>query len=87
MVYHRCMVRTNIDLDDEACATIMRRYGLASKREAVNLALRLLAVEPLSVDDARAMRGEGWEGNLSQMRDHEPAGRESTPVRRPTRRS
>ena len=37
------MSRTNIDIDDEACAAIMRRYHLVSKREAVNLALRTLA--------------------------------------------
>ncbi len=88
MVYNWCMTRTNIDLDDEACATVMRRYGLASKREAVNLALRLLAAEPLSADEARAMRGEGWEGGLSQMRDDRgPGRRASTRARRPTRRS
>jgi len=31
----------------------MRRYHLATKREAVNFALRSLAVEPLGLDDAR----------------------------------
>ena len=41
------MSRTNVDINDEACAAVMRRYRLASKREAVNLALRLLAAEPL----------------------------------------
>ena len=47
-VYGWCMARTNIDIDEEACASVMRRYGLQTKREAVNLALRLCAVEPLS---------------------------------------
>ena len=32
------------------------------KREAVNLALRTLANEPMSLEEARAMRGSGWEG-------------------------
>jgi Arc/MetJ family transcription regulator len=46
----------------------MRRYGLATKREAVNLALRTLAAEPLTVDEARGLRGTGWEGDLDVMR-------------------
>lgn len=68
LVYHWCMGRTNIDIDDEACATVMERYHLASKREAVNYALRLVAAEALELDDARALRGSGWEGDLDQMR-------------------
>lgn len=62
------MSRTNIDIDDKACADVMRRYSLNTKREAVNLALRTLAEEPLSVMEARGMRGSGWEGNLNEMR-------------------
>ena len=46
----------------------MRRYQLATKREAINFALRSLATEPLSVDEARALRGIGWEGDLEEMR-------------------
>ncbi len=68
MVYIMCMSRTNIDIDDEACAAIMRRYRLTSKREAVNLALRTVAAEPLSLDEARRLRGSGWEGDLEEMR-------------------
>jgi Arc/MetJ family transcription regulator len=62
------MARTNIDIDEEACAEVMRRYGLSSKRDAVNLALRTLAGEALGVDGARALRGSGWEGDLEQLR-------------------
>jgi Arc/MetJ family transcription regulator len=62
------MARTNIDIDEDACAAVMRRYGFASKREAVNFALRALAVEPLSVKNARGLRGSGWEGSLDDMR-------------------
>jgi Arc/MetJ family transcription regulator len=62
------MARTNIDIDEEACAEVMRRYELASKREAVNLALRTLAGEALDLDAARALRGSGWEGDLEQLR-------------------
>lgn len=46
----------------------MDRFHLQSKREAVNLALRQLAGEALSIDDARALRGIGWDGDLDEMR-------------------
>ena len=64
------MVRIHVDIDDQACAVIMRRYGLATKRDAINFALRKLAAEPASVDDARALRGIGWEGDLEAMRSN-----------------
>ena len=62
------MSRTNVNIDDEACAEIMRRYHLTSKREAINLALRALAAEPLDVDEAKQLRGAGWDGDLDEMR-------------------
>ena len=62
------MSRTNFDLDDAACQAVMERYHLSSKREAVNLALRRLAAEPLDLEDARKLRGSGWDGDLDQMR-------------------
>ena len=63
-----CMARTNIDLDDEACRVVMRRYQFKTKRDAVNFALRTLAAEPLDVDQARGLRGSGWVGDLDHMR-------------------
>ncbi len=62
------MARTNIDIDEDACRDVMERYHLSTKREAVNLALRRLAGEPLALADARAMRGAGWDGDLDEMR-------------------
>ena len=49
--------RTNIDLDAAAVETIMRRFGVRTKTEAVDLALRHLAGQPLSAGEALAMRG------------------------------
>ena len=46
----------------------MRRYGLTSKRDAVNFALRTVAAEPLDLDEARRMRGTGRDGALDQLR-------------------
>ena len=62
------MARITIDIDDAACAKTMRRYSLATKEEAVNFALRKLAEEPMSLDEARAMRGSGWVGDLAALR-------------------
>jgi Arc/MetJ family transcription regulator len=62
------MSRTNIDLDDEACHVVMERYHLATKRDAVNFALRTVAAEPLGLEQARRLRGSGWDGDLEQMR-------------------
>lgn len=62
------MSRTNIDLDDEACRVVMERYQLATKREAVNFALRTVAAEPLGLEQARRLRGSGWDADLDQMR-------------------
>ena len=67
-MYSRCMARTNVDLDDNACRIVMDRYHLATKRDAVNFALRTVAAEPLDLDRARALRGSGWEGDLDILR-------------------
>ena len=67
-MYGWCMARTNIDIDEEACAAVMRRFGVTTKRDAVNLALQLCAVEPLSIEEALALEGSGWEGDLEQLR-------------------
>ena len=48
----------------------MRRYDLKTKREAINFALRTVAAEPASLEEARAMRGIGWEGDLETMRSN-----------------
>ena len=56
-MYDRCMSRTNVDIDDEACERVMRMYQLETKRDAINLALRKLAVEPMTIEEQLAMRG------------------------------
>ncbi len=51
------MVRTNIELEDDYVQAIMDRYGVRTKTAAVDLALRHLAGQPLSREEALAMRG------------------------------
>ena len=46
----------------------MKRYHLATKRDAVDFALRSLASEPFSLEEALRMRGAGWDGALDEMR-------------------
>jgi Arc/MetJ family transcription regulator len=63
------MARTNIEIDEELIARVMRRYGLATKRAAVDLALRRLDLDPMDREEALAMRGTGWEGDLEELRE------------------
>ncbi len=50
-------VRTNIEIEDLYVRTIMNRYGVRTKTEAVDLALRHLAGQPMTRDEALTMRG------------------------------
>lgn len=50
-------VRTNIEIEDDYLRVVMDRYGVHTKTEAVDLALRHLAGQPMSRDEALAMRG------------------------------
>lgn len=50
-------VRTNIELEDTYVEAIMDRHGVRTKTEAVHLALRHLAGQPMTREEALAMRG------------------------------
>jgi Arc/MetJ family transcription regulator len=56
--------RTNIEIDDAYVARIMDRYGVRTKTEAVDLALRHLAGQPMTREEALAMRGAHAIGEL-----------------------
>jgi Arc/MetJ family transcription regulator len=64
--------RTNIELDDDIVEAAMRLYGTRSKKETVDLALRRLVGARLGTEEALALEGSGWEGDLDQMRDDAP---------------
>jgi Arc/MetJ family transcription regulator len=49
--------RTNIEIEDGYVRVIMDRYGVHTKTEAVELALRHLAGQPMTREEALAMRG------------------------------
>lgn len=63
--------RTNIDIDEDLVQRVMRRFGLPSKRAAVDLALRRLLGEPMTRDEMLAMQGYGWGGDLDGLRSAE----------------
>jgi Arc/MetJ family transcription regulator len=50
-------VRTNIEIEDVYVKAIMDRYGVHTKTEAVELALRHLAGQPMTREEALSMRG------------------------------
>jgi Arc/MetJ family transcription regulator len=59
--------RTNIELDDRLVEMAMQRYGLKTKREAVQLALERLVGGVMTKEEALAMQGFGWEGDLDAI--------------------
>ena len=58
--------RTNIEIEEEYVRAIMDRYNVHTKTEAVDLALRHLAGQPMTREEALAMYG-------SNTIDHIPA--------------
>jgi len=70
VVYYRGMGRTNVVVDDSLIERVMRVYGLRTKREAIDFALRrTLAVSDDPHARALELEGTGWEGDLDVMRD------------------
>jgi Arc/MetJ family transcription regulator len=75
-MYVRCMakVRTNIEIEQEYVEVIMDRYRLRTKTAAVDLALRHLAGQPMTREEALAMEGAHAIGEISP--DRPPRGAE-----------
>jgi len=62
-------MRTNVEIDEALIARVMRRYGLRTKRATIEFALRRLDIEPMSREEALALRGSGWSGDLAELRE------------------
>ena len=62
------MGRTSTDVDDELVARVMSRCGLTAE-EAVDRALRTVAVVPVTPDEMIATGGHGGDGDLDAVRD------------------
>jgi Arc/MetJ family transcription regulator len=67
-VYRIHITRTNIDIDEALIERVMKRTGAKTKRAAVELALRRLDLDPMTREEALAMEGSGWEGDLDAVR-------------------
>jgi Arc/MetJ family transcription regulator len=61
------MGRTNVVVDNELIAHVMRLYGLETKREAVDFALRKVAGLSAAYRKILELEGTGWEGDLDEM--------------------
>jgi Arc/MetJ family transcription regulator len=59
-------IRTNIEINEGYVRTIMDRYGIHTKTEAVDLALRHLAGQPMTREEALAMRGQHAIGSVPE---------------------
>lgn len=66
------MARTDIDLDEELLDRVMKRYGLRTRKEAVDLALRRLAGPALDASFRQSLEGIGWDGGLEALRAGAP---------------
>jgi Arc/MetJ family transcription regulator len=66
------MARTNIEIDDELTAEVMRRFGVTTKKAAVDLALRRLVGAPLTREFLLGLEGVGWAGDLDELRTEQP---------------
>jgi Arc/MetJ family transcription regulator len=62
------MSRTNIEIDDGLVEMVMSRYSLRTKREAVDFALRKTIGGVMTKEEALAMEGVGWGGDLDEIR-------------------
>jgi len=67
-VYALHIGRTNVEIDEDLAQRVMQRYGIKTKRAVIDFALRRLDVVPMTREEALAMRGTGWEGDLGEMR-------------------
>ena len=65
------MTRTNIDIDDELVAAVMKQNGFKTKREAVDFALRKAVRRVATVDELLALEGIGFEPDLDEIRNED----------------
>jgi len=65
-------MRTNIDIDDRLMAQAMAASGLKTKRETVEVALRLLARRKQQASLGELFGTVDWEGDLDAERRDKP---------------
>ena len=65
-------MRTNIVIDDALMAEALKRSGLATKRDVVDLVMRRYLQVERQKEAIKGLRGMGWEGDLDEMRTDKP---------------
>lgn len=68
------MSRTNIEIDDALIEAAQRMYRLASKKSAVDLALRRLVGEPMSREEALSLQGSGFDFTNDEVESYSEPG-------------
>ena len=66
--------RTNIEIEDAYVSIIKERYGVRTKTAAVDLALRHLAGQPMTREEALAMQGAHAIGDIPEDAGPVPSG-------------
>ena len=61
-------MRTNIDIDDSLLSRAMAASGQTTKRATVEEGLRLLVRVRRQAKALASLKGLGWKGDLSEMR-------------------
>jgi len=64
-------MRTNVHIDDALMADVMRAFGVRTKREAIDIALRD-ALRLRQQEAIMGLWGIGWDGDLDEMRTDKP---------------
>jgi Arc/MetJ family transcription regulator len=67
-------IPVQMEIKEDLLEAVRQRYRLPTARAAVEFALRRVAIKPMTKEEALAMRGVGWEGDLDEMRSGDPGG-------------
>ncbi len=65
-------MRTNIVVDDDLLEEVRLGFGVKTKREAIDRALRAAARKQRQLRAWDELRGSGWVGDLEAMRLDKP---------------
>ncbi len=69
---HHPFVNLEVRLPETDLEAVRKRYGLRDWSAAVKEAVCRQAVVPMTKEEALAMQGFGWDGDLDEMRDGSP---------------
>lgn len=65
-------VTVEVRLMEEELEAVRQRYGLRNWEGAVKEAIYRQAIAPMTKEEALAMQGVGWEGDLDELRNDSP---------------